>query len=157
MSRTTDFGSYVKSLCVNLAEIQAGSNGGVTLTCNSVPLVLDLDIVTALGIIVTELVTNSYDHAFPDGKGETFVSVQRDEDVACMATMIISDSGQGFSAKAENKRHGLGLVHRLVEQVRGTATVESGHGTVWTIRFPAASAEPEARILEDKIESSDAA
>jgi two-component sensor histidine kinase len=151
MARTTDFGSYVKSLCLNLAEIQEVADRGITLTCNSVPLVLDLDIVTALGIIVAELVTNSYDHAFPDGKGKVSLSVQRDENVPCMATMIISDSGQGFSAKAENKRHGLGLVHRLVEQVRGTATVESGHGTVWTIRFPAASAEPETRIVEGRI------
>jgi two-component sensor histidine kinase len=34
MARTTDFGSYVKSLCLNLQEIQAGgSTGPITLTC----------------------------------------------------------------------------------------------------------------------------
>src|ERR1700724_4532397 len=68
MTRTTDFGSYVKSLCLNLAEIQAAPNGGVTLTCDSDAIVLDLDVVTALGIVVAEVVTNSYDHAFPGGK-----------------------------------------------------------------------------------------
>ena len=54
MTRTTDFGSYVKSLCANLAEIQAAADGGVTLTCNSDAIILDLDVVTALGIVVAE-------------------------------------------------------------------------------------------------------
>src|ERR1700723_1291662 len=35
MTRTTDFGSYVSSLCANLAEIQAAPDGSVTLTCDS--------------------------------------------------------------------------------------------------------------------------
>jgi signal transduction histidine kinase len=53
-----------------------------------------------------------------------------------VATMIISDDGAGFRAGIENKRHGLGLVRRLVEQVRGSAIVDSRHGTVWTISIP---------------------
>jgi len=68
MTRTTDFGSYVKSLCANLAEIQAAPDGSVTLTCDSDAIILDLDVVTALGIVVAEVVTNSYDHAFADRK-----------------------------------------------------------------------------------------
>jgi two-component sensor histidine kinase len=135
MTRTTDFGSYVKSLCLNLAEIQAVPDGSVTLDCECDAIVLDLDVVTALGIVVAEVVTNSYDHAFPDGKrGSIIVSVRRSGDDA--ATMTISDDGAGFLARAENKRHGLGLVRRLVEQVRGSAIVASDHGTVWTIKIP---------------------
>jgi two-component sensor histidine kinase len=135
MTRTTDFGSYVKSLCTNLAEIQAAADGGVTLTCDSDAIMLDLDVVTALGIVVAEVVTNSYDHAFPGGKrGSIVVSVRRSG--GDVATMTISDDGAGFLAKAESKRHGLGLVRRLVEQVRGSAIVDSNHGTVWSIQIP---------------------
>ena len=137
MTRTTDFGSYVKSLCVNLAEIQGTPGRSVTLACNSESMPLDLDAVTALGIVVAELVTNSYDHAFPDGSGAIVVSLQRAREDDAMATITVRDGGPGFTAKSENKRHGIGLVRRLVEQVRGTATVASDHGTVWTIRFPA--------------------
>jgi len=140
MTRTTDFGSYVQSLCSNLAEIQAKPDGGVTLTCASETLILDLDVVTALGIVVAELVTNSYDHAFPDGKGSTAVTVRGAVGGDDMATMTVRDSGAGFTSEGKDKRHGLGLVRRLVEQVRGTATVETGKGTVWTIRFPMAYA-----------------
>jgi two-component sensor histidine kinase len=135
MTRTTDFGGYIKSLCINLAEIQGAADGSVTLTCDSDAIVLDLDVVTALGIVVAEVVTNSYDHAFPGGKqGSIIVSVRNgDGDIA---TMTISDDGAGFQTKAESKRHGLGLVRRLVEQVRGSATLNSDHGTVWTISIP---------------------
>jgi two-component sensor histidine kinase len=136
MTRTTDFANYVKSLCVNLAEIQAASDGAITLTCDSESVILDLDVVTALGLVVAELVTNSYDHAFPDGKGSTKVSVLRAAGDDDMATMTVSDNGQGFEGGAEDKRHGLGLVRRLIEQIRGTVMVASDHGTVWTIRFP---------------------
>jgi two-component sensor histidine kinase len=135
MTRTTDFGGYVKSLCLNLAEIQAAPDGSVTLTCDSDAIVLDLDMVTALGIVVAEVVTNSYDHAFPGNRrGSITVSVQRGE--GDVATMTIRDDGAGFVAKGGSKRHGLGLVRRLVEQVRGSATVDSCHGTVWTIKIP---------------------
>jgi two-component sensor histidine kinase len=136
MTRTTDFGSYVQSLCLNLAEIQGAPEGTVTLTCDSEPLLLDLDVVTALGIVVAEVVANSYDHAFPGGKGSIVVSVRSAPGDGDAATMTISDDGAGFEAKAESKRHGLGLVRRLVEQVRGTASLDSENGTVWTVRIP---------------------
>ena len=139
MTRTTDFGSYLKSLCANLTEIQADHDGTVTLACTSAEFMLDLDVVTALGIVVTELVTNCYDHAFPDGNGAICVAAQRDGADLDQATLVISDTGIGFKANTESKRHGLGLVRRLIEQVGGTATLDADHGARWTIRFPAQS------------------
>ena len=140
MSRTTDFGTYVKSLCSNIGDIQTPT-AKVTLTCESDVVILDLDVVTALGIVVAELVSNSYDHAFPDGKGFIDVSVRRDPGNGAMASLTIKDNGQGFEETSGNKRHGLGLVRRLAEQVRGTANVASGAGTTWTIDFPMPEAD----------------
>jgi two-component sensor histidine kinase len=136
MMRTTDFGGYLKSLCLNLAEIQGAPAGTITLACDSEPLLLDLDVVTALGIVVAEAVSNSYDHAFPSGAGSIIVSLQRTFEDIDIATMTISDDGEGFKTPTESKRHGLGLVWRLVEQIRGTATLDSENGTVWTIKIP---------------------
>jgi two-component sensor histidine kinase len=136
MTRTIDFGSYVKSLCLSLVEIQGVPDCAVTLTCDSESFILDLDVVTALGIVVAEIVTNSYDHAFPSGKGSIIVSVRNALPALDTMTMTISDDGEGFKAQAESKRHGLGLVRRLVEQIRGTATVDSQNGTVWRIKIP---------------------
>ncbi|MGA2894334.1 MAG: histidine kinase dimerization/phosphoacceptor domain -containing protein [Xanthobacteraceae bacterium] len=140
MTRTTDFGSFVKSLCLNLAEFQATPSAGITLTCESESFILDLDVVTALGLVVAELVTNSYDHAFPAGKGTIAVAAHRDATDPDTAVLTLSDNGAGFEEKNGSKRKGLGLVRRLIEQVRGTVVLESTDGTVWTIKFPTATA-----------------
>jgi two-component sensor histidine kinase len=142
MTRTTDFGAYVKALCENLASIQTASLGSVKLTCDSEAVILDLDTVTALGIVVAELVTNCYEHGFPGDAGSIRVSVRHDP-AGNAATMTVTDDGHGFEPGAESKRQGIGLVRRLVEQVRGTATITSDQGgTVWTIKFPALPPEP---------------
>lgn len=135
-TRTTDFGGYVRSVCANLAEIQAIPTGGVTLTCENETLPLELDTVTALGLVVTELVANGYDHAFPEGTGTIAVSVRRVVGRPDVAEMIVADTGFGFPMATEGKRHGLAMVRRLVEQARGTAERVFDNGTVWTIRFP---------------------
>jgi two-component sensor histidine kinase len=136
MTRTTDFGGYVNSLCRSLKAIHSGA---ITLECDcdGLGLDLDLDVVTALGIVVAELVTNSYDHAFPSGQGEIVVAVHRDAANPAMATMVVSDDGTGIKINGEDKRHGVGLVRRLVEQIGGAVTVDSARGTAWTVSFPA--------------------
>lgn len=136
MTSTVDFGQYVRALCVNLVEVQAVSTDRISLSCTCESIELDLDVVTALGIVVAELVTNSYDHAFPRGTGAINVSVHRAPGMSNMAVLTITDDGCGFEPQAGNKRHGLGLVRRLVEQARGTFAIDTTRGTLWTISFP---------------------
>jgi two-component sensor histidine kinase len=146
MTRTTDFGRYIKSLCLNLEEIQAIPDSAITLRCESESIILDLDIVTVLGLVAAELVTNSYEHAFPGGKGAINVSVHQIAGDKDMATMTVSDTGIGFTPSPESKRHGVGLIKRLIEQIRGNVTVESDYGTIWTIRFPIGQVLADGRL-----------
>jgi two-component sensor histidine kinase len=139
MTRTIDFGEYLKSLCGSLKELELVRRPGINLTCHAAPLFLDLDTVTALGIVVAELVSNSYLHAFPGGKGTILVpldlSLQADE-----AVLSVGDDGVGFTEKTESKRHGLGLVKRLMHQVRGSVEChQTNPGTRWTMKFPIAA------------------
>jgi two-component sensor histidine kinase len=143
MTRTTDFGAYVQSLCMNIAEIHAKD---ITLHCDCDPVLLDLDTVTALGIVLAELVTNSYDHAFVDGTGTINVSIRAAIGNEVMARLVVSDTGSGFIPNIGSKRHGLGLVKRLVEQIGGTIRVTSDQGTMWDIRFPAPVPASEALV-----------
>ncbi|HAQ01409.1 MAG TPA: histidine kinase, partial [Rhodospirillum rubrum] len=136
MTRTTDFGSYLKSLCASLADIQGSANDEISLTCTSDSLSLDLDVVTALGLAVAELVANAYDHAFPDGRGTITVSALKQDSEDARAILTIADNGKGFSINGGTKRHGVGLVRRLIEQIGASATVVSDQGTVWTILIP---------------------
>jgi two-component sensor histidine kinase len=144
MTRTTDFGGYITSLCRTLADTQATSR--ITLTCKCDEVRLNLDVVTALGIVVAELVTNSFDHAFPGGEGAITVTVRGPADGSDMASVTVSDNGRGFTPQAESKRRGLGLAHRLVEQVRATLGHTSDGGTDWVLTFPVTTEPVSAAI-----------
>ena len=140
MSRTTDFGAYVEGLCLNLEELQAQPGSAVTLTCNSERIILDLDVVTAMGIVVAELVTNSYEHAFPGSKGAITVLVRRTAAVVGMATMTIRDNGIGFETKPTANGMGSVWFGDLSNRFAEPLMLDTDHGTVWTIRFPIAHA-----------------
>lgn len=136
LSRTIDFGAYLSSLCASFGSLEDERHRNITLTCQPVPVpvMLDLDSVTALGLVISELISNSYLHAFPAGAGSIGVSMSIDQPGE--ATIVFADNGTGFVVPADSKRHGLGLVKRLMQQVGGSATMSSDHGTIWTLRFP---------------------
>jgi two-component sensor histidine kinase len=136
MSATIGFGDYLDALCHTLPDLY--KEEAVTLTCSAAPITLDLEMATSLGIIVTELVSNAYTHAFPERLGTIHVDLST---TPGGASLSVSDSGTGF-VESETKRRGVGLVRRLVEQVGGTFSLRSDHGTTWTIDFVPSSAAP---------------
>lgn len=131
--QTIDFGAYLESLCLSLQDFQDKTEFEIDLICETEPMALGLDAVTALGITVTEITSNAYLHAFPSRPGSIRVVLTRKEHTGLLT---ISDDGIGFAPQTTSKRHGLGLVRRLIEQEQGTAELNSEHGTVWTLTFP---------------------
>jgi two-component sensor histidine kinase len=129
MNRVINFGEYVSALCLHLPELY--NEPLIHLGCTAETIRLELDTATALGIIITELVNNAFLHASPAGIGEVSVVLGIK---AGRILLSVSDDGIGF-LEAETKRHGLGLVRRLVAQVDGTLGLNSDHGTAWTIEL----------------------
>jgi two-component sensor histidine kinase len=130
-----DFGVYTASLCASLPELQGNGTRPINLVCEANDLKLDLGSVTALGLVISELVSNSYEHAFPTGGGTIRVSVMKD-DKPDRGVVTIKDDGVGYAPAPETKRHGVGLARRLMAQVGGTLDVVNKTGTTWTLRFP---------------------
>lgn len=141
---TIDFAAYLKSLCASLAAFQDKGAHTITLDCNADPMNLDLDTVTALGIVVAETTSNAYLHAFPDRDGVITVSLRSSDGNGGVLT--IADNGTGFTERTGSKRHGVGLIRRLLQQVKGEAQLDSSNGTVWTLTFPLKPAN--ARLAE---------
>ena len=133
LSETVDLAGYLRALCGRLPGLQAERSGVVQIVCHAEPVQLGLDAVTALGMGVAELVTNSYKHAFPDRDGTITVTLARAGPDS--ATLTVGDDGVGYRAEPESTRHGVGLIRRLLERVGGTLDVQSGNGTLWTLAF----------------------
>jgi two-component sensor histidine kinase len=135
LTRRLDFGVYAKLLCANLPDLQPTPPAAVTLVCHAEELLLDLSSVTALGLVIAELVSNSYEHAFAGRAGNIEVTVKQ-EVTPGRGIVTIRDDGIGFLPAAESKRRGIGLTRRLMEQIGGTLEVNDGPGTTWTLHFP---------------------
>ena len=139
LSDTVDLNDYLRELCISLPGLQDNRDNGVTLDFQGQSLLLPLGSVTALGMIVAELVANSYRHAFPNNIGAITVILERSE-VSSVASLAIQDDGVGFLKAETSSRRGLDLTRRLVEQIGGTMETTSKSGTLWTLSFPLAPA-----------------
>jgi len=142
LTRTIDFSGYLSSLCNALKEVENKQGGNVTLTCHGKLLMLDLDTATPLGLVVSELIANSYHHAFPEGFGTITISLVGGE-TDNEGRINFIDDGVGFKATGDSKHRGIGLVNRLMKQIGGSAEVLSDRGTAWALRFPAPKLLPE--------------
>ena len=83
----------------------------VELTCQCAPVMLDLDSVTALGLVVSELVANSYAHAVPKRRGvDQRVIVSGPIGAKRTPRLFSPMTVPVLSERGDSARHGLQLV-----------------------------------------------
>jgi two-component sensor histidine kinase len=96
---------------------------------------LDVNQLTPLGLLVSELVTNSYKHGFNDGGGELEVSFEANSG---SFQLRVEDNGSGFTRPIDEGRTdslGMSLVDDLVEQLDAEKELTtSSDGTCWIIQ-----------------------
>jgi two-component sensor histidine kinase/ligand-binding sensor protein len=90
----------------------------------------------SLGIIVNELLTNSFKHAFGGRKnGRVSISIDREDDTV---VVIVQDDGVGFGendVRSDSPGFGLTVVKMLVEQSGGTYDLVTDNGARNVVRF----------------------
>lgn len=91
----------------------------------------------ALGLILTELVTNAVKHAFPGSRtGTVKVELSR---VTDGAVLQIEDDGVGLPADRDvfaGDSLGLQIVQALTAEIKGVFAIESRSGTLCRVTFP---------------------
>ena len=133
--KTFDVAPFLRELSANILE--GGEHAGVTLSVDADPLEVGLDYAIPLGLLVTELITNSLKHAFPDGAGAISMALRREADRHVV--LVVEDNGRGMAEAdlAEDGRGlGAGIVRGLVEQLAGTMIVTNQGGVKTEIRTP---------------------
>jgi len=137
--KTFDLAPFLKELSENL--LVAGSTGDIEMEVESCALSVGLDFAVPMGLIVTELLTNSLKHAFPDGKGRVIINVARehDDDPNSEIVVTVKDNGQGDQSESQTDRKpGLGkrLIQGLLRQLGGRMIVEGQTGQTTRIFIP---------------------
>lgn len=132
-------GLYIARLARMLAEGHRADAPGVRLQVDGTdaPLRLTLSQAIPCGLLVNELVTNAYRHAFPDGRSGTIrIALACD---AREARITIEDDGIGMPGGIDPpSRAALGfqLVPLLVEQLGARLRCASGPGTRFELVLP---------------------
>ena len=138
---TFDIASFLVELSENIVEGGAGPD--IQLVMKVVPLDVGLDFAIPLGLIVTELVTNSLKHAFVDGRGTIEIALTQSGDGKVL--LVISDNGIGYDVvenldQLANSALGTRIVTGMVAQLRGRMVVTSEGGARTEIQLPAPGA-----------------
>ena len=132
-----ELATYVTDLCEALRPItEDDGRVGFDVSAES-GILVQADTAFALGIIMTELITNAVKYAFPAPRSGTIFAQTR-SGAPGRVEVSIKDDGIGMASFREGSL-GYGLVRSLVQQINGTIAVQSDPGLTVTIAFAAAS------------------
>lgn len=133
--KTFDIAPFLKELAENV--VASGATGQIDLDVEACELPVNLDYAVPLGLLVTELVTNSIKHAFENGDGKISVTLARSGNDGNIE-VTVSDNGRGDKEKDTVSRTGLGkkLIQGLVRQLQGKMDIQWHNGTTAKVTLP---------------------
>ncbi|MDZ5646428.1 sensor histidine kinase [Nitrospirillum sp. BR 11828] len=112
----------------------------VTLALAVEPLATDLTASVPVTLVLNEVLSNAFKHAYPGGRGGALSITLRRE--GAEGVLTVTDDGVGMpdaTARAGRKSLGLLLIDAFTRQLRGSFRYEDGApGTRFTLRFPLA-------------------
>jgi PAS domain S-box-containing protein len=140
---TIDFSAYLKSIVQHLQGAY-GNQDNVRISLELDKVELEIDQAVPCGLIINELITNSFKHAFPKGaKGTIQIRVHLVNGTEVV--LEVSDNGVGIPPGLDlctPSSLGLRLVHGLLRhQLKGGLDVANQGGTAFTIRWPLTAGE----------------
>jgi two-component sensor histidine kinase len=133
-----DFGGYVGELLRHLRRAYSRQVGQISLRVEIEQLSLPIATALPLGLIVNELVSNSFKHGLADSlAGELWVCARRDPELGLI--LEVGDDGAGLPhgfAIDEAESMGMQIVAAFVTQLDAFLSVENRPGAVFTLMVP---------------------
>ena len=138
-----DFGDYARSMADQIESTYADVADRVSVRVNAGKAPLLLDAAVPLGLVLNELLSNCFKHAFPSGRrGAVLVELSAGEERH--GVFSVQDDGIGLPADFDERRSGslgLELVATLTDQIKGKLRFESPPngktiGTRFSLSFP---------------------
>lgn len=130
---------YLQQLAGLIAETYNPALASITTEISCEDIELDIDNAVPIGLIINELVSNSYKYAFV-GKDNGLISIALSKTSAGELLLKVSDNGVGMQQSIEIdkiKSLGLRLVWLLTKQLKGKIEVSTENRMTVSILFPA--------------------
>jgi len=133
-----DVNDYFKEIVNNIQDTYGGEFP-VDFELDIEHLLFDVDTLVPLGLIVNELITNAYKHAFDNKKGEIYLNFSFDS-LAESYSLLVKDNGVGLPGnELPSKEGSLGnrLIKEFARSLGGVLTiVPTEIGTSIKVSFP---------------------
>jgi PAS domain S-box-containing protein len=133
-----DFSAFLDTMIPGLISSYAVDPERVALFISAVEVQLPISSAIPCGLIVNELLSNVFKHAFPGSRrGEVRIDLTRHEND--QAALVVSDNGVGIPEDVDLENggtFGLQLVTLLAEQVGGELTIQRANPTRFRLQFP---------------------
>ena len=136
-----DMVAYVEALCAHLLRVCGHGPARILLERELEPVLIDLEQAVPCGLIINELVSNAFKHAFPESRDGRIV-VELHQESPGRALLAVWDDGAGLPPDVEARRAetlGARLVSSLASQLRGTLEIlpkGPAGGAAFRVRFP---------------------
>ncbi|MBI4805824.1 MAG: PAS domain S-box protein [Desulfovibrio sp.] len=140
--RSSNFGAvgmkgYLEDLLDQIGASYQETARGVRTMLEAEDVSLGVDKAIPLGLLVTELITNAYKHAFKhEAQGELKVFLRKNGETCLLR---VEDNGPGLPGSfegGESATLGMQLVKALESQLRGRLLVGQGPGARFELEFP---------------------
>ncbi|MGY2732983.1 sensor histidine kinase [Sphingomonas sp. UYP23] len=131
--------ALAEDLCASLS----GQLPNVRIECEADAVSLHADQAVAVGLLITELVTNAAKHAYDDAGGRVLVAARTEGD---SVVMTVCDFGKGLPPGFDPHNRssaslGVQLIRTLARSLDGVVEVRPGEGTCIAVTFPARPAD----------------
>ncbi len=130
-----DFGDYVRDLVSGLITSYGAHAARVSIQVQAASVQLDVDRAIPCGLIVNELVSNSFKHGFPNARAGR-IDVSLSGGGSSPIRLGVRDDGVGWPAAfdpAQSSSLGLRLVYILAKQLRGSLHLQGANGVSCTL------------------------
>jgi two-component sensor histidine kinase len=130
-----NFKLYLTDLAETLMRAYGYAPDNFDLYINIDKEMLDVDTVMPMGLLVNEIITNSFKYAYNNVTRPSLTITMHSSDK--QLKLEISDNGPGM-VDADISKEGFGkkLIQALTKQLKATCTISAKQGTVYTLTIP---------------------
>jgi PAS domain S-box-containing protein len=129
------FGDFVENIVRAIKDTFPERVNEIEFQFDVEPLQLNINQAVPCGLILNELITNAYKHAYPDTEGIVNVSIKKQGD---QVTMVVEDNGVGIPEKisiSQPATLGLTLINNLLRQLYADLSINNEQGTKVEVKF----------------------